>query len=401
MMDISQVFILAIKSIIRNKTRSFLTALGIIIGVCAVILLVSLGQGLQKYITGQFEQLGTNLVVVLPGRVSLDDGFGGGPPNFAGSKLTVAQTEAIAGIGGPIDDAAAAIETSASIKHKGNSKYSTIAGITSNYGKLRNILVSRGRDISESDVQLGRKVAMLGSGMAEDLFGKGDPLNNEISIGEEKYTVIAVLAEMGSGGIGFDVDNFVAIPISAAQRLTGDDNVMSIAIKARDKESIPGAITLTKNYLGRQLKEDDFSVIDQSNLLSTINQILSVLTLGLGGIAAISLVVGGVGIMNIMLVSVTERTREIGLRKAVGAKPNDILIQFLIEAVVLSVLGGVIGITIGYVGALIISNFFPAQVTLWSVALSFGVSALVGIVFGVAPAYRASRLNPIEALRYE
>lgn len=400
-MDISQVFSLAIKSIIRNKTRSFLTALGIIIGVCAVILLVSLGQGLQKYITGQFEQLGTNLVVVLPGRVSVDEGFGNGPPNFAGSKLTVSQTEAISRLGGPIEDAGAAIETPASIKNGGKSKYSTVAGMTSNYGKIRNIVVSRGRNISDSDVELGRKVAILGSGISEDLFDQSDPLGKEINIGEEKYTVIGILAELGSGGIGFDVDNFVAIPISAAQRLTGDDNVMSIVIKARDKESIQGAITLTKNYLKRQLKDDEYSVIDQSNLLSTINQILSVLTLGLGGIAAISLIVGGVGIMNIMLVSVTERTREIGLRKAVGAKPNDILIQFLIEAVVLSVLGGVVGILLGYGGSLIISRFFPAQVTVWSVALSFGVSALVGIVFGVAPAYRASKLNPIEALRYE
>lgn len=400
-MDITQVFTLAIKSIIRNKTRSFLTALGIIIGVCAVILLVSLGQGLQKYITGQFEQLGANLVVVLPGRVSLEEGFSGGPPNFAGSKLTVAHTEAIAKLGGPIDDAAAAIETPASVSYKGKSKYSTVAGVTSNFGRLRNLVVAQGRDISDSDVQLGRKAAVLGKGISEDLFGLSDPINSEINIGEEKYTVIGILAELGSGGIGFDVDNFVAIPISAAQRLTGNENVMSIAIKARDRESISGAITLTNNYLKRQLKEDDFSVIDQTNLLSTINQILGVLTVALGGIAAISLVVGGVGIMNIMLVSVTERTREIGLRKAVGAKPNDILIQFLIEAIVLSVLGGVIGIILGYLGSLIISNFFPAQVTLWSVALSFGVSAVVGIVFGVAPAVRASKLNPIDALRYE
>lgn len=400
-MQLSEIFSLATKSITRNKTRSFLTALGIIIGVCAVILLVSLGQGLQKYITGQFESLGTNLVVVLPGRVRLDQGFGGGPPNFAGSRLTVEQTERIARLGEPIQDAAAAIETAASVSYRKESKYTTVAGVTANYGNIRNLVVAKGRGITASDVTLGRKVTLLGQGIAEDLFGGSEAIGKQINIGEEKYEVIGILEELGSGGIGFDVDSFVAIPISAAQRLTGDENVMAITIKVTDKEEIDRAISLTKNYLSRELHEDDFSVIDQSNLLSTINQILSVLTIALGGIAAISLVVGGVGIMNIMLVSVTERTREIGLRKAVGAKPNDILIQFLFEAVVLSVFGGLIGIILGYGGALIIGRFFPAQVTLWSVLLSFGVSALVGIVFGVAPAYRASKLNPIEALRYE
>jgi putative ABC transport system permease protein len=273
--------------------------------------------------------------------------------------------------------------------------------VSANYGRILNLEVAKGRQINSTDVELGRKVALMGQGVAEDLFGQSEPMGKEITIGEEKFLVIGVLEKLGSAGIGFDVDNFLAVPITSGQRLAGTENVQAISIKATSKDEIQAAITLTKRYLLKQLKEDDFSVIDQTNLLSTINQILGVLTTALGGIAAISLVVGGVGIMNIMLVSVTERTREIGLRKAVGAKPRDILMQFLIEAVTLSIMGGVIGISIGFLGATIIKNFFPAEVTLWSVILAFSVSALVGIVFGVAPALRASRLDPIEALRYE
>lgn len=400
-MDLKEIFILALRSIRRNKTRSLLTALGIIIGVASVILLVSLGQGLQNYITGQFEDLGTNLVVVLPGKVSLESGFFQGPPNFAGSKLTVGQTDEISRLGGAIDQAGAAIELPAAVKYKGKSKYTTVAGVSANYGKIRNLKVSTGRGISGADVTLSRKVALLGTGISENLFGKGNAVGKDITIGEEKFNVIGVLEKLGSGGVGFDVDNFVAIPITSGLRLFGMENVMTITIKATSKESVGQAITQTKNYLSKQLTDDDYSVVDQSNLLSTITQILGVLTAALGGIAAISLVVGGVGIMNIMLVSVTERTREIGLRKAVGARPNDILIQFLIEAVVLSLFGGIIGILIGAGGAQIINKFFPAAVSFWSVMLSFGVSALVGVVFGVAPAIRASRLNPIDALRYE
>jgi putative ABC transport system permease protein len=394
--------ILSLKSIWRNKTRSTLTMLGIIIGVSAVILLVSLGQGLQNYITGTFEDLGTNLVIVLPGKVDMSGGFSSGSsPNFMGSKLDIEQAKELEQLGGPIGAAGAAIEVPAGIRYRGKSKYTSVAGITANYGKIRNIQVDVGREIQNSDVDLSRNVAILGKGIAENLFGLTNPIGQEITVGEDRYQVIGLLAKLGSGGIGFDVDNFVAIPITSAQRLTGNSAVQTIVVQAKTKEQIPDAITLTKQYLSKQMSSDDFSVIDQSNLLTSINQILGVLTTALGGIAAISLVVGGVGIMNIMLVSVTERTREIGLRKAVGAKPGDILSQFLIEAVILSVLGGMIGIFIGWGGAQIINRFFPASVSIWSVTLAFGVSALVGIVFGVAPAYRASKLDPIQALRYE
>jgi putative ABC transport system permease protein len=228
-----------------------------------------------------------------------------------------------------------------------------------------------------------------------------NPVGKSVTIGGRKFRVIGVLNEFGASGFGMDVNEFVAMPLTTAQKLLGTNSIQSIGVQAQDKNSVPTVISMVKKELGKRLKEDDFSVIDSSNLIQTINQVLGVLTLALGGIAAISLVVGGVGIMNIMLVSVTERTREIGLRKAVGAKPSDILYQFLIEAVVLSLGGGMIGVLIGALGAWGISFFIETTVTWWSIALAFGVSAAIGIVFGVAPAARASKLNPIEALKYE
>ncbi len=398
MIDIVEIITLALRSIRRNKTRSLLTMLGIIIGVAAVILLVSLGQGLQNYITNQFEKLGSNIIYVLPGKVGL--GGGGGAPSFAGSKLTLDNVKDIGRLGGPIEDAGGSIEQSSVLRYKDKNQFVTVAGVTGNYVKIHDLTAEKGRSITNADVDSERKVIVIGKTVVEKVFSNSDPLGKEVTLGEQTFTVVGVLKDMGSIG-GAGGNDHCIIPITAAQKLYGTDNVQAISVKAKTKEQITQAKKVIEKYLLRGLTVDDFTVTDSSSLLTSINQILGVLTTALGGIAAISLVVGGVGIMNIMLVSVTERTREIGLRKAVGAKPNDILLQFLIEAVVLSTLGGIIGIIIGYLGAMAINNFFPASVSFWSVALSFGVSAAVGIIFGVAPAIHASRLNPIDALRYE
>jgi putative ABC transport system permease protein len=400
-MQLTETFTLALKAIFSNKLRATLTMLGIIIGVSCVILLVAVGQGLQIYITEQFESLGANTVAVLPGEVSLDEGFSGSEPDFAGSKLTIKMANDLDRLEGPIVEAGAAIQIPASLSYKGKSKRATVAGITANYSDIRNLTTSTGRNITQADVDSARNVAVIGDSIRESLFGQSDSIGKDITLSNSKFTVIGVLTNTGSGGLGLDINNFVSIPITSAQRLTGKSTVQAINIKARTKEDIPEAIDMAKRYMATQLKKDEYSVLDQQSLVSSINSILGIVTAALGGIAAISLVVGGIGIMNIMLVSVTERTKEIGLRKAIGAKPGDILTQFLIEAVVLSLVGGGIGIGLGYLGALAISQYFPAQVTLWSVGLAFGVSSLVGIVFGVAPAIRASRLQPIEALRYE
>jgi len=404
MIEFSEIIRLAFKSIKRNKGRTILTALGIIIGVASVILLTSFGQGLQQYVTDQFEAMGANSVYVLPGQIGGSEGeisFSQGPPNFSGSKLTLKHVEDLSRYGGPIKAAAAEIDMPALVSYRGENKYTTTGGISEQWGQIVNIQVNKGRDIRTSDIDNRRKVAVLGQSIVDSLFGSSDPIGKNISIGEERFEVIGIIKEIGTQSIGFDIDNFVMIPVTVSQHMFGQENVQNIMVQARSKDDIENAKDATKRVLSRDLEEDDYSVVDSSSLLETINNILGVLTAALGGIAAISLVVGGVGIMNIMLVSVTERTREIGLRKAVGAKESDILTQFIIEAVVLSVFGGGIGILIGWGGSILINQFFPAVVTMWSVILAFGVSAAVGIVFGVAPAVRASRLDPIEALRYE
>lgn len=403
MIAVSEISTLALKSILRNKTRSILTMLGIIIGVASVILLVSIGQGLQKYITDQFEQLGANLVVVVPGKVGRGGGnaLSSGPPNFGGSKLTLADLDRVSKIQGPIESVGGGIETPSSVSYLGKSKYTTVAGMDAQYMKIRNLDVSKGKTISVSDVRAERNVVVLGETVIQKLFGQGQAIGREVTIGGQKFKVIGVLKSIGSGGFGVDVNDFAIIPITSAQKVFGLKTIMVIGVKADTKEDIPQVISIVKKELLKKYKDEDFSVVDQSSLVDSINQILGVVTIALGGIAAISLVVGGVGIMNIMLVSVTERTREIGLRKAVGAKPNDILYQFIIEAVALSVTGGMIGVLIGSLGSLALSKFVSTSVSIWSVILAFGVSAGVGIVFGVAPAARASKLDPIEALKYE
>ncbi|MCX6705204.1 MAG: ABC transporter permease [Candidatus Woesebacteria bacterium] len=400
MIPIREITKLAVRSLFRNKSRSILTMLGIIIGVSAVILLVSIGQGLQSYITQQFESLGSNLVMVLPGKVGTGGGISGAP-NLAGSKLTLSDVDKLSRLGGAIETAGGGIEMPSTVSYLGKSKYTTTAGLTAEYQKMRNLTTSDGRMMTDSDVRAGRNVVDIGPGIVDVLFNGANPIGKQITIGGQKFQVVGVLSKIGSGGFGVDVNSFVVLPVTTAQKLFGMKSVQAIGVKAVDKDSIPAAITQVKKELGKRLKADDFSVLDSSSLVATINQILGVVTFALGGIAAISLIVGGVGIMNIMLVSVTERTREIGLRKAVGAKPRDILVQFLIESVTLSVAGGGLGVAIGFLGSLIINQFITTTVTFWSVALAFGVSAAIGIIFGVAPAARASKLNPIEALKYE
>lgn len=401
-MQILEILKLSITALQANKIRSALTMLGIIIGVAAVILLISLGSGLQKFITQTFESLGANTIYVMPGQMmSEEGGFSESAPNFAGSKLTLEQTEGLKKISPTIQDAGAMIEMSATIKYGNISKYAKAQGVTENFFTIYNIGVEEGRILTKNDIDKKRKVAVLGATLKEKLFPNTDPLGKKILVGENRYEVVGV-AEKKGGGIANDLDNAAYIPITCSMEQFGTNNVMAILISASQKDAIDEAKAVSKRYLLKKgLEEDDFSVVDQASMLSSINQILGVLTIALGGIAAISLVVGGIGIMNIMLVSVTERTREIGLRKAIGAKSTDILIQFLIEAVVLCLIGGAAGILIGFGGSLIAQTWIPAAVPLWAVLLAFGFSTLVGIVFGVAPAYKASRLDPINALRYE
>lgn len=399
-MQFNQIISMAIRSLRANKVRSFLTMLGVIIGVASVILLVSVGSGLQKYITDQLEGVGSNLIMIMPGKLDLKKiGQGGGSPaNLISSKFTIKDAKDLVSNSSLIKAAAPGTAAQSSVKYGTEKMYTQIIGITANYPEIMNSPLANGEHFSETDDRAARKVAVIGSEIAKTLFKDEDPIDKKILIGNTRFTVIGVLKSRGLGGASED---HVAIPITVAMRIFNQQKVQLIYATAVSSEQMDQAIAEAKTTLLNRLAEDDFTILTQKDILGVVSSILGTLTLALGGIAAISLIVGGIGIMNIMLVSVTERTHEIGLRKALGATPNVILVQFLIEAIVLSAGGGIIGIIIGGGGALLLSNVMPAQVTLWAVFLAFSVSFIIGIIFGVAPARKAARMNPIEALRYE
>ncbi len=397
-------FKIAIGAIFTNKTRSFLTMLGIIIGVGSVILLTSIGNGLQSTITDQFNSLGANNVSILPGDIF---GSNGGFSRdsqvsaFSNNKLRLRDVDAIARLREHVMTVTPSYQNVAKVAYGGTSKSVSILGTTPSYVLTTNTTTAKGRFFTQDEYMSALRVAVIGPDTAKALFGNVDPIGKRIRIAAESFQIIGVTDPKGGGFGGPQFDTYVFIPINVAFRMFDAVAVTSITVQARSKDEIPAAIIDIKKELGSHLKSDEFSVFDQKEILKTINQILGVLTVGLGGIAAISLVVGGIGILNIMLVSVIERTREIGLRKALGATPNVILTQFLIEAATLSVFGGIIGTVLAFLITLAIHSFIPAVVTLPSVVLAFGVSAAIGIIFGVIPARQAAQLSPIEALRYE
>lgn len=390
---------ISLNAIFRNKIRSLLTSLGIIIGVASVILLVSIGNGLKGYITKTFEDLGTNLLYIMPGKFQFKDSREGGPPGVANNKLTfrvarnIERAEHVTAVL-PI------LSTNNTAKYRSETVDTFFVGTSEQYSQIRNSPVSQGRFFTRSEVSRAAKVAVLGTTVSDELFINQSPIGKQIIVGDTRYEVVGLLESKG-GGLGNDQDDQIMVPVTTLQRQIDSDKLSYIYVQIDSTDNIESATKSINSILLKTLEDDEFSIVNSTELLSTISGILGAVTLGLGGIAAISLLVGGIGIMNIMLVSVTERTREIGLRKAVGARPVDILVQFLIEAIILSVAGGAIGILIGVLGSLALRVFIQTSVTFWSVALAFGFSALVGIVFGVWPAYKASKLAPIAALRYE
>jgi len=394
----------SLRSIWKNKGRTILTSLGIIIGVTSVILLTSIGSGLKKYVSDQFDSLGANSVYVSPGRIFNDQGGFSQP---AGQLLTVKFTQKDAVLIKRNFRNFLVMPANASFSDI-KSPYATkkvveIAGTTFEYGPNNNLVPSagNGRWFTGEEDDKKTPVIILGNKLAADLFPQTSALGKKVIIKGKNLKVIGIVDKKGASMGGPSIDDHAFVPLSIGFILSGNQDINAIVVKVPQKDQVEQAKKDLTKLMLKKYDKDAFSVFDSSQLLSSINSIISTLTIALTGIAAISLIVGGIGIMNIMLVTVTERTREIGLRKAIGAYPRAILIQFLIEAVILSALGGTIGIILGFLGSLLINNFFPAQVTLSSVLLAFGVSSAVGVIFGVAPARRASKLSPIEALRYE
>lgn len=399
----------ALESLRTNLMRSILTALGIIIGTAAVIAVVSIVQGLQFMISTQLQGVGATYMMVLP---KFDQNQGAGIVSKQ-VKLTWEDGQAI------LEQVPGVAMISPLVAGPLGTKYrdrqhapDLVLGVTEDYPDVNDHTVETGRFLSRLDVERRRKVAVVGSKVVEELRLGGDPIGKEIYVGSLPVTVIGVMEERGQF-LGSDNDNFVFLPFDTALGLFGrhsGDQVqlrlqaVSAEVTGQVREGIQQLLRRRHN-LGED-QEDDFQVILQDELLDTVGSILGGVTAVIGAVVSVALVVGGIGIMNIMLVSVTERTREIGLRKSIGARRQDILMQFLIEAVTLSLIGGVIGLGLGYgIGALV-SGLLPgdwpaAHVPLWAVALSFGFCSLVGIVFGIYPASKAARLDPIDALRYE
>jgi putative ABC transport system permease protein len=395
----------ALTSILRNKTRSVLTTLGVVIGVLSVILLTSIGNGLTVFVEQQFQTLGSNLLIVTPGEiVNKEGGFDQqrAALSFTTSKLTIADSKALVLAGYPISMSVPLAGGNGEARTSVGKRSGMIVGTTPGYSEARNTKTAKGRFLSESDLAGSRKVVVIGSKIADKLFPNTNPVGQSMTINNLRFEVIGVAEAKASGSFGGpDIDSFLYIPITTSKSALGIDKIMEILVQGVSKDQLERTKALISSTLTKRLDVKDFAVTDQSEILKTIQTILGTLTVGLAGIAAISLIVGGIGIMNIMLVAVSERTREIGLRKALGATPVDIMIQFLIESVVLSTLGGMIGITLGVLGTFAIRPFFPATPALNSVILAFGVSLATGIIFGVFPARKAASLNPIDALRYE
>lgn len=395
-MNFEELITLSIRAIWANKLRSFLTTLGIIIGVFSIIVLVSIGTGLQSYINKQIDAFGPTLIDVIPGNMNSI----GGMASSMVDKLTIQDAKSLKQKLLTTAKVAPMIQQMATIKYKNiEDKGSFIVGTTVEYPFIvKNLKIKQGNFFTRG--QENSKVAVIGPTIVTKLFKDKNPIGKKIFIGTSTYTVVGVTDKLGSM-MGIDQDNMAYVPIEVIRQQFGSPTIREIAISANSIELVPIVKKQTKDILLKRLNEDEFSVETSESISATISNITNMLSLALGGIAAISLLVGGIGVANIMLVSVTERTKEIGLRKALGAKRRDILMQFLIESVMISVTGGIIGIILGMLVSIIIAMVLVSSVTLWSVFLAFGFSVAVGIIFGMAPAIRASKLNPIDALRYE
>jgi len=408
----------AFQALFLNKLRSFLTMLGIIIGVGAVIIIMAIGSGAQSSIVSNIQSMGTNLLTIEPGRDTTR--FGGGAGFYRRSTATVSTAtvrgdlylsdyKALKENASTLTGVAAIIQRSSTVTYLGTSEAVSILASTDDIFNIRNYKVSEGNFFNESNVSNSSNVAVIGQQVVDDFFGRIDPIGQNIKIDKQNFTVVGVLQPLGSNAFGQNQDLMIVIPITTAQnKLYGLSTVNNIIAQVRDESIMDQATSEITNILRQQHhilpgKLNDFDIRNPSQMLETMSSVTNTLALMLAGIAAISLLVGGIGIMNIMLVSVTERTREIGIRKAIGAKNKDILTQFLTESIVLSLTGGIVGIIFAVIISYLLKKFagMNTAITTTPIILALSFSTLIGLIFGIVPAMRAARLNPIESLRYE
>jgi len=407
-MELLELLVESVSTLTLNKLRTGLATLGIIIGIGSVITLVSLGQASQKAVQNQIQSLGSNLLTVMPGAQN-----SGGIRGAAGSTTNLTYDDAKAILESPqittVKNVSPEYSKRTQVVAGRNNTNTQIYGVTPNYAEVRKVGVSSGSFISQHDVDSLNKVTVLGPQVVSDLFGDGvNPIGEMIHINKQSFRVIGVTTSKGGSGFQ-NQDDMIFIPLTTAQKIVfGASNLSSISVEAKSEDLMTqaqdqvGYFLLARHRLNDP-SQADFSILSQNDILNTASSITGTFTALLSGIAAISLIVGGIGIMNIMLVTVTERTREIGLRKALGAKKKVITTQFLLESIILTGVGGILGMIFGILASLIISYFInlPFTISPFSIALAIGVSGVIGILFGWYPAKKAADLQPIDALRYE
>lgn len=412
-MIISELFHEASSAITVNKVRSGLTVLGIVIGIGSVIAMISVGQGAQSSINSRIQSIGSNLIMVTPGQ-QRNIGYGVRGGQGSAQTLTPDDASAIAQLDG-VAAVASQISGRYQIVYKGTNTNTNVVGTLPTYAQVRNVEINQGNFINEADVTASNRIAVIGPTVLQELFGGNatatpdEAIGKTIRIKSNNFRIVGVTKSKGGTGFG-NQDNIIYVPLTTGQHLLlgSASHVAEIDVEAQS-QGIMSQVQeeITSLLLSRHNISDssqaDFTVQTQSDIVATASSVTNTFTMLLASIASISLIVGGIGIMNMMLTTVTERTREIGLRKAIGAKRSDVSTQFLLESVMLTFIGGVVGVALGWVISLLITHFagMTTSISLWSVFLAVGVSALVGVVFGYYPARRAAGLNPIEALRYE